>query len=351
MHSRLVLFPTLVLHLLLSGQVSAQWPDNPLGRNMQFPKIRSTALAGNLVGDPSVRGMVVLLPPSYFRDRRTRFPVVYLLHGLGKRTQGEMESTWLMVRLYEEMKEGKLGEMILVAVDGTTIFGGSYYANSPTIGDFETYVTGEIVSHIDSSYRTEAGRKGRAIAGFSMGGHGALKLAMKHSDVFSMAGSLSGSPLSIRFRKPIYKKALAGHRKPASLDQLVKTITFENNWSLAAAYAKAAAFSPNPRKPPLYLNLPFERDETDERDPVWREWWENDPLTMVARYHDNLELFDELYLDHGEDETTLGTEDFLRELIRYDITFTNVVFRGDHTDQLYIRYLRMLRSFAAQWSL
>jgi S-formylglutathione hydrolase FrmB len=349
MHSRLALLSFLLL-LLLSDPAFAQWRDNPLGRNMQFPKIQSAALAGNLVGDPSVRGMVVLLPPSYFRDRRTRYPVVYLLHGLGKRTQGEMESTWLLVKLYEEMKEGKLGEMIIVAIDGTTIFGGSYYANSPTIGDFETYIAGEVVSLVDSTFRTVAERKGRAIAGFSMGGHGALKLVMKYNEVFSMAGSLSGSPLSIRFRKPIYKRALAGQRKPASLDQLVRTIMFDNNWSLAAAYAKAAAFSPNPRKPPLYLNLPFERDETDERDPVWRQWWENDPLTMIARYHENLEMLDGLYLDHGEDETTLGTEDFLRELIRYDITFTNVVFRGDHTDKLYLRYLRMLRSFAAQWS-
>lgn len=345
--ARLITF-TIVLSIFTTSSACSQDTPAVPDRHINFPRFSSKALSGNLIGDPASRELLVLLPPSYFRLAKVRFPVVYYLHGLGKRRDGHKSSEGTFKQLYGEMTRRRLPEMILVAVDGTTIFGGSYYANSLTIGNFEVYVAEEVVRHIDSTYRTRASRSGRAIAGFSMGGHGALKIGMKYSGVFGQIGSLSGSPLSIRYRKSIYRKAIAGQPRPASLKELVEKQTFENNWSLAAAYAKAAAFSPNPKKPPLFLDIPFQTG-AEERDPVWQKWLDDDPLSLVGKYREELATFDQIYIDHGEDETTLGTEDFLRELMRYGVGHTHFVFRGDHTDELYYRHLRMLRFLAVRW--
>jgi len=339
----------LLMCLTITVNASSQSRNHSLGQNLRFSKFDSKALAGNLIGDPSRREVMVLLPPSYFRSLSKRFPVVYLLHSVGKRKDGHLDFLPLFVEMFDNMKNKKLDDMILVAVDGATIFGGSYYANSPTTGNFEKYIGEEIVTLVDSLFRTRGSKQFRAIAGFSMGGHGALKLGMKYADVFGQIGSMSGSPMSIRYRKSIYRNALRNHRKPKTLEQLIEMYPFDKSWNLAAAYAKAAAFSPNPSKPPLYLNLPFETPEEEEDDPVWVLWYDDDPLGMVARYQRQLKTLERIYIDHGHDETTLGTEDFVRELVRYGIGPTYFVYRGDHVDKLSYRYLRMLRTLSLNW--
>jgi len=344
------IFILVMLVVATAEAVFLQSGAKTLGRNVQMVKFNSQALSGNLLGDPSERDIAVGLPPSYNADRKRRYPVVYLLHGLGKRADGHLETSYMFPALMNEMKEGKLGEMILVAIDGSTRLGGSYYTNSPATGNFEDYIASEIVPLVDSLFRTRAMREWRAIAGFSMGGFGAIKIGMRHKTLFSQIGSLSGSPMSMRFRKPIYRRALLNQRRPSTLEQLIGQVTFESNWSLAAAYAKAAAFSPNPSRPPLYLDLPFEDGGSDDDDPTWQRWLEEDPLSLVQKYQKNLRSLDQIYIDHGDDETTLGTEDFDRELVRYGIGHNHYIYRGDHADRLPDRYLRMLRFFAARWA-
>jgi S-formylglutathione hydrolase FrmB len=339
----------LALLLVLPCRSNAQLITKKLERYLYLITIDSRALRGNLIGDPSRREMAVLLPPGYYKEPKRRFPVAYLLHGLGERKEGHVWTARMFDAFFDSMKAGRLAPMILVAVDGTTAFGGSFYADSPTIGNFEEYVALEIVATVDSLYRTRNAREGRAIAGFSMGGFGAVKLAMKYPQVFSQVGSLSGSPLAIRYRKQIYKSALLNHRRPSSLADLQKNFTFESNWSLAAAYAKASAFSPDPSKPPLYLDLPFERRDTDDDDPVWQRWWDDDPLAAVAARQKALRSMETIYIDQGDDETTLGTEEFDRELTRYGIGHTHFIFRGDHADRIPERFLRMLRYFSVVW--
>ena len=70
----------------------------------------------------------------------------------------------------------------------------SWYWDSPINPSYryETYVSKELINYIDSQYRTYNNRKGRAITGFSMGGHGALWLAFRHPDTYGACGSISG---------------------------------------------------------------------------------------------------------------------------------------------------------------
>lgn len=115
--------------------------------------------------------------------------VVYLLHGYG----GD-EHEWL--KLKPEIKEYADREnLIFVCPDGEN----SWYWDSPqnAASQFETFVSRELVGYIDSRYHTLSSRDKRAITGYSMGGHGAMWLAIRHKDVFGAAGSMSGG-LDIR---------------------------------------------------------------------------------------------------------------------------------------------------------
>ena len=130
---------------------------------------------------------VTVITPDGYRKGKA-FPVVYLIHG-----HGDDHTAW--------KKEGVVGHladqygMIVVMPDAVD----SWYFDSPLVKEYryETFVSQELVSYVDSCYSTVKDRKGRAITGLSMGGHGAFYIAMKHQDTFSCMGSLSGG-LDIR---------------------------------------------------------------------------------------------------------------------------------------------------------
>ena len=96
------------------------------------------------------------------------------------------------------LRTGDPQEMIFVFPDANNRLGGSMYLSSPTIGDYETYITHELVDYIDANYRTIKNRVSRGITGCSMGGDGSICLALKYPDVFSVAAPVSGTYYSER---------------------------------------------------------------------------------------------------------------------------------------------------------
>ena len=158
---------------------------------VEMIKVHGKSLEGNLEGDSPDRDVFVYLPPSYATDKNRHYPVVYFLHGYG----ANAEAYWKMMTVPEtadkEMTDGTVHEMILVNPDAYTIYSGSMYSNSPTTGDWETYITHDLVNYIDSHYRTIANRDSRGLAGHSMGGYGTLRLAMKYPEVYSSIYAMS----------------------------------------------------------------------------------------------------------------------------------------------------------------
>lgn len=140
----------------------------------------------------------IILPAKYFEENdTTRYPVVYLLHGY----DGDY-SSWL--KLTEPRLDSLATEynMIFVCPDGRD----SWYWDSPVVKNLqmETFITSELVPYIDNNYRTIPCASKRAITGFSMGGHGSMWLAMRHSDLFGSAGSMSGG---LNINKPKWAKS------------------------------------------------------------------------------------------------------------------------------------------------
>lgn len=124
----------------------------------------------------------VIIAPDKAADEKC--PVVYLLHGYG----GDAK-TWIVIKPeLPEIADEK--GIIFVCPDGKN----TWYWDSPKNKDvrYETFISNELVSYVDSHYNTIADRKGRAITGLSMGGHGAMWNAIRHTDVFSAAGTTSG---------------------------------------------------------------------------------------------------------------------------------------------------------------
>jgi S-formylglutathione hydrolase FrmB len=126
---------------------------------------------------------VVITPDSY--SQAQSMPVVYLLHGAGDAFSGWIKKVPALQQYADDY------QTIIVCPDGNVT---SWYFDSPIDPEwkYETYVATELVNWIDKNYKTIKDRKGRAITGLSMGGHGALYLSFKHQDVFGAAGSMSG---------------------------------------------------------------------------------------------------------------------------------------------------------------
>lgn len=130
----------------------------------------------------------VVLPNSYAKGKAV-YPVLYLLHG----AYGHF-SDWLSSTPNKNTVKNLADQynIIIVMPEGETF---SFYLNSPVnkSSQFETYITEEVIQKIDKTYRTVNDKKGRVIAGLSMGGHGALYLSAKHPELFCAAGSMSGA--------------------------------------------------------------------------------------------------------------------------------------------------------------
>ncbi len=127
----------------------------------------------------------VVIKPYSYQNSNNHFPVVYLLHGYS----GDY-ANW--IKKVPELKNyADEFQLMIVCPDGNF---NSWYVDSKTepASLYDTYISKEVVHFIDSAYNTIRQKEFRAITGLSMGGHGALYLALRHSDIFSAAGSMSG---------------------------------------------------------------------------------------------------------------------------------------------------------------
>jgi enterochelin esterase family protein len=132
------------------------------------------------------------LPDAYARQPERRFSVIYLLHGYGGNDREWTERGEADAILDRLIEDGEAPPVIAVMPDASK----SWYVDSAALGgpgDYESAIAGDLVAHIDASYRTIARREGRAIAGLSMGGYGALRLAFFNPGRFAATASLSGA--------------------------------------------------------------------------------------------------------------------------------------------------------------
>ncbi|MBI5878531.1 MAG: hypothetical protein HZB53_12855 [Chloroflexi bacterium] len=130
---------------------------------------------------------MVYLPPGYAASQR-RYPVLYLLHGWGG-NHGEWSWFGTQDIADQMMRAGEIPPFIIVSPEGDK----AYWFNHADGVRWGDYMALEFVDHVDRTFRTIPRRESRAIGGLSMGGQGALSLALLHNDRFSLAGLRSPS--------------------------------------------------------------------------------------------------------------------------------------------------------------
>src|SRR5262249_9435144 len=217
-------------------------------------KVHGKSLEGNLEGDSPDRDVSVYLPPSYRTERVRRYPVVYLLHG-----GGGTDRTWLGGRanvpesVDKLVAAGRLRGMIIVIPAAYTLQPGNMYSNPVTIGDWERHIAHGLSADHDAHYRKNPDPASRGLAGVSRGGYGAIRIAMKRADVFSSLYILSACCLTAEISPDPAIMAAAGEVRTREAAQAT-----EPGGSTNLVLMHAAAWSPNPTRPPLFLDLPIE---------------------------------------------------------------------------------------------
>src|SRR5271163_1368685 len=246
----------------IDAQVQTIVPDPVPGAKLagvEKIKIHGAALEGNLEGDAVDRDVIVFLPPSYGKEKKRRYPVVYALHGYSIGAEQWSQEIHVPQTIEGAFAQGA-DEMIVVLPDSKTVHNGSMYSNSVTTGDFENYIAHDVVAYIDAHYRTNPERMSRGLVGHSMGGYGASRIGMKHPDVFGALYIMSPcclSPMGGGGPGPADKMkemAIANEKKVAAAKSPAELAAQSPGFG-AAQFATAAAWAPDPKNPPLYFDL------------------------------------------------------------------------------------------------
>jgi S-formylglutathione hydrolase FrmB len=200
---RLLFVPLLVAFLGNTQNAQSQFEERrrgdliplvlPGGGTVEFGSYESACLGGK-------EYFSIFLPPSYAKEPSHTYPVIYFLHGLNNDyTSWTIDRYGSIQNKVEEMiLSKKTPEFIMVHPDGDA----SFYCNSADgTRRYEDLITGELIKYMENNYRAKKGRENRSIGGTSMGGFGALKIAMKHPDLY--AATVGDSPIIFLGKNPL----------------------------------------------------------------------------------------------------------------------------------------------------
>ena len=220
----------------------------------------------------------VYLPPGYDASPDLHYPVIFYLHGWGG-NQNDLSS--IVSYTEQKINNGEIEPVIMVCASNYTApFAGSMYMNSPVWGNFEDYMINDLITWLDTTYRTVPARKYRSLMGHSMGAYGAFRYGSLHNDKFC---------------------ALAAYAAPANMELIINDyqthLKSENpgppytfNYSSGGNFTKmiflgSGAWSPDLNSPqdyvtPQVVEYPFDQ-QCDVIDTVFEKWYPGQVTTLV----------------------------------------------------------------------
>ena len=266
------------------------------------------------------------------------------------------------LKIQKDIDTGFAREMIIVVVNGANSLGGSFYVNSPVTGNWDDFVTQDVVGYVDAHYRTLPQPASRGIAGFAMGGSGALGLAMRHPDVFGAVYSLSpylfdenGLAESPLFSPPSMVDGFADLQARESLLSVDDAVSdMQNNaGDEQFALAYGAAFVPNPQAKPPYVDYPYSRQvgQLYRDESVWKRWEAGFGAIpdKIQVYKDNPLKLNGIVIDCGTNDQyrwlPRGCKYFSTQLTVAGISNQLALFTGDHQSSLEQRIREFMLPF------
>jgi len=277
------------------------------------------------------RTLRIYLPPGYnAADTTVRYSTIYFLHGGGANHTYYEE----IVAALDTLIGTEIHPVILVRPDGYSgpYWGMTWWSNSDLNGDFEDFVVYDAVEYMESHYNVYRDGGKRSLIGHSMGGYGAVKLALKHPDRFRAVAAHSG----------------VTHLSHVVVSYYIPSMVEENGGSgpfnpTAGDYSQvlfslARALSPNLNRPPYYVNLPCANDGSII-DSVFGQWQTEDPAKLVSQYNPAYGLG--IYLDSpsGDGAFPVINSLFADSLDLYGIPhYLEIYNASGHWDPLPQRY-------------
>ncbi len=314
-------------------------------RPYKIVKIAAPSLISNLVGESAEREIQIYLPPSYNTSNK-RYPVVYYLPGYG---DSGMIGFYLPDEMDKLIQSGKVKDMIVVVANGVNRLGGSFYVNSPVTGNWEDFITRDVVSYVDSRYRTLAQPASRGLTGHSMGGFGALNIAMHRPDVFGAVYSMSPGLFDenglresqIFISDSLIKSFIDYEKKLSSLpEDQAKQSMFGAPQDFALSYGYA--FAPNANRKPPYFDYPFKEvnGQLVRDDAVWQKWDSGfgGIAAEAKQYKDNWLKLKGIVVDYGTNDEYAwipkGSAYFGEQMKAAGIPAKVEAFEGSHQSAL-----------------
>ncbi len=299
--------------------------------------VHSPGLEHNLLGDPADQPVSIYLPDAYNKQPDRRFAVLYFLHGFSDRTPRH-EATEFFHHAMDQAIANGAAPVIIVLPNGINKYLGSFYANSSTTGNWADYIVQDVVGYVDSHYRTLASSEHRGIAGHSMGGYGALTLAFRHPDVFSVVYAMSpcctdlvGDLGPSNTAWPIINALKSPDEVPQALKQ--------GQFFVAANSAMAASLAPNPNAK-LLGDFPFTVDKgnVNTNPAAFSRIASNMPANMVIPLLPNIVKLKAIFIEYGAQENfthiIIGAQELSQRLGQAGVSHTLEVFQGDHGNHI-----------------
>ena len=334
---------TPVLARLFTGTPTPSPTVSPVAPQVDSVSISAPSLANNLLGEALERDLAVYLPASYSSEVQNHYPVVYYLLDFGV---SSVPAALRPEGIQKDINIGYAKEMILVVVSGVNALGGSFYVNSPVTGNWDDFVTRDVVGYVDTHYRTLPEPASRGIGGNGMGGSGALNLSMRHPNVFGAVYSLSPYLFDDNglAESPMFSTQgmidgfvdLQARELLLPLDDAVSDM--QNNASderFALAYG--AAFVPNPQAGPPYVDYPYRRQNGQllRDETIWKRWESGFGAVpdKIQASKANLLRLNGIAIDYGTNDPyrwlPRGCEYFSAQLTAVGIPNQSVSFPGD----------------------
>jgi enterochelin esterase-like enzyme len=320
---------------------------------LQWVEITAPALAGNALGDPLRRPLLLYLPPGHDPGGGARWPAAYFLHPFGGTVHGwaasQLFTPTVPERLDALVESGAVPPTVGVFVDGATALGGTQWIDAPAVGRYQSYVAEDVVAFVDARFATLPRREARAILGRSSGGYGALAMGRDRPQVFAHVAAHApdcGFEYCYLPDLPVAAGALLGTTPEAWLSGMKRRArearlrpddhAVLNVLAMAAAYAPAGA-----------LELPFDPDTARLREDVWARWLAQDPVRFVTATLDRFRTLSTVYLDCGtrdEHQLRWGTRSVAATLRHGGVPVFHEEFEDGHrgTDYRYVRSLEQV---------
>jgi S-formylglutathione hydrolase FrmB len=318
-------------------------------------EVDAPSLAGNPLGDPSRRAVLVWVPPG----GAAGLPTVTFLHGYGGTVRGWTQASLFAPTVPERLDAlvtgGEIPPVVGVFPDGATALGGTQWTNAPAVGRYQDLVADDVVRAVEAQLGTLARREARAVVGKSSGGYGALCLGRDRPDVFALVAAHAPDCYFEYCYLPDLPKtaaALLGAADPSTWLEATRRKARETklgggDFTPLSVLAMAAHYSPNPAAP-LGLELPFALPSARLREDVWARWLEHDPVRFVPRAAPAFRRLAGVFLDCGtRDEFNLrwGTRMVADALREAGVPVEHQEFEDGHMGTSY-RYDASLRWLA-----